>query len=204
MKFAVPTAALIILLGTTASSYARQEGRQEAGQGEHQQQGRPAQQQSRPAQQQQRPTQQQQRPAQQQQRPQPQQRQARPEARQQAPRAIPAQQHAEQARFRQPQGGPANRGQQSRPMDGRRNGHEHGRISNDHYAARFGREHSFHVHRGDYDHRRFRYGGYTFGFVEPWPIGWGYSDDVYVEYDDGGYYMYNRFHPGMRISIDML
>jgi hypothetical protein len=96
------------------------------------------------------------------------------------------------------------RAQQQPTGRGSRGGHEHGRISDDHYAAHFGSRHSFHVNRGDYDHRRFRYGGYEFAFIDPWPIGWGYSDDVYVEYDDGGYYMYNRFRPGVRISINIL
>jgi hypothetical protein len=96
------------------------------------------------------------------------------------------------------------RAQQAPPAGRMRGGYEHGRISDDHYAAHFGSRHSFHVNRGDYDHRRFWYGGYRFGFIDPWPIGWGYSDDVYVEYDDGGYYMYNRFQPGVRISINIL
>jgi hypothetical protein len=96
------------------------------------------------------------------------------------------------------------RAQQPPPAGRMRGSYEHGRISDDHYATHFGSRHSFHVNRGDYDHRRFWYGGYQFGFIDPWPIGWGYSDDVYVEYDDGGYYMYNRFQPGVRISIDIL
>src|SRR5579863_10049826 len=58
----------------------------------------------------------------------------------------------------------------------------HGRISEAHYSASFGSEHSFHVNRGDYDHRRFAYGGYNFGFVQPWPVGWGYDDYVDVVY----------------------
>ncbi|HEY5282405.1 MAG TPA: hypothetical protein VIM14_06405 [Polyangia bacterium] len=96
------------------------------------------------------------------------------------------------------------RPQHSPPMGENRRGYQHGRISDNHYDARFGQEHSFHVNRRDYDHRRFRYGGYAFGFIDPWPVNWGYSDDVYVEYADGGYFMYNRFHPGVRISIDIL
>jgi hypothetical protein len=48
------------------------------------------------------------------------------------------------------------------------------------------------------------YGSYNFGFVEAWPVGWGYDDDVYVVYTDGGYYMYNRIHPGLRLSINIL
>ncbi|MGA9571541.1 MAG: hypothetical protein WBS17_15755 [Candidatus Acidiferrales bacterium] len=80
----------------------------------------------------------------------------------------------------------------------------HGRISEAHYSASFGSGHSFHVNRGDYDRHRFAYGGYNFGFVQPWPVGWGYDDDVYVIYSDGGYYMYNRVHPGLRLSINIL
>jgi hypothetical protein len=81
---------------------------------------------------------------------------------------------------------------------------EHGRIANAHYDSRFGRDHSFHVNRRDYDHRRFQYGGYAFGFIDPWPVNWGYSDDVYVVYTDDGYYMYNHAHPGLRISLNIL
>ena len=88
------------------------------------------------------------------------------------------------------------RAQQSRPTSGNGGPSEHGRISNAHYAASFGSGHRFHVNQGDYSHRRFQYGGYSFGFVDPWPISWGYSDDVYVVYTDGGYYMYDHVHPG--------
>jgi hypothetical protein len=186
MKFVFPTAALVLLLGNTAVSYA-----QRGHGGGRPQQARPAQQQARPAQQQARPAQQLARPAQQQQR------QARPAQ----------QQHIQQAAHSVPQGNPGRgqvRAQQSPPVGRARGGNEHGRISNDHYAAHFGSGHRFHVSRGDYEHRRFEYGGYAFGFVDPWPIGWGYSDDVYVEYNDGGYYMYNRVQPGVRISINIL
>ena len=51
---------------------------------------------------------------------------------------------------------------------------------------------------------RFQYGGYWFGFVQPWPVGWYYTDDVYVDYTGDGYYLYNRRfpdRPGIAISI---
>jgi len=82
--------------------------------------------------------------------------------------------------------------------------HEHGRVSDEHYRNRFGSDHRFHVNRRDFDHRRFRYGGYAFGFVDPWPAPWAYSDDVYVVYTDDGYYLYNHARPGLRISINLL
>jgi hypothetical protein len=94
--------------------------------------------------------------------------------------------------------------QHSQRDDGKRGGDTHGRISDEHYRASFGSGHNFHVNRGDYDHRRFSYGGYSFGFVEPWPEGWYYTDNVYVVYEGGGYYMYDAIHPGMRISVNIL
>jgi hypothetical protein len=157
--------------------------------------------------------QQQARPAQQQR---PAYQQARPAAQQQPHNAMPPQQpRRQQALPAQQQqahpvasaGGPWRnnaRAPQGHPALENRRGYDHGRISNAHYESRFGREHSFHVSHGDYNHRRFRYGGYAFGFIDPWPMDWGYSDDVYVEYTDDGYYMYDRFHPGVRIAINIL
>jgi hypothetical protein len=91
-------------------------------------------------------------------------------------------------------------GQRSHSDDNR----GHGRISDEHYRASFGRDHNFHVNKGDYDHRRFNYGGYSFGFIDPWPEAWYYTDNVYVVYEGGGYYMYDAIHPGMRISVNIL
>ena len=209
MKFVFPTAVLVAILGIAAPTHVRGE----RGQGGQSQGARPAQQQARPAQQRQQ-FQQQARPAQQQRQ---QTQQSVPAARQPTPTAVPAQQQRgrQVTRSPQPQTYPAGRpqgnpgrnqvrAQQSAPAGRMRGGYEHGRISDNHYATHFGSRHSFHVNRGDYDRRHFWYGGYQFGFIDPWPIGWGYSDDVYVEYDDGGYYMYNRFQPGARISINIL
>ena len=126
----------------------------------------------------------------------------------QEPQDKPAKQDAKQAK-QEPQDKPAQQqnqksAKQSQP-DGRNPGSgDHGRISDDHYRASFGSEHNFHVNRGDYDHRRFDYGGYSFGFIDPWPVGWGYTDNVYVVYDDGAYYMYDVVHPGIRISVSIL
>jgi hypothetical protein len=87
---------------------------------------------------------------------------------------------------------------------GDRNGGSHGRISDEHYRASFGSGHNFHVNRGDYDHHRFSYGGYSFGFIDAWPDSWYYTDNVYVVYEGGGYYMYDAIHPGIRISVNIL
>jgi flagellar biosynthesis GTPase FlhF len=120
----------------------------------------------------------------------------------------PAKQDAKQAKQEQ-QDKPVQRQDQKSAQQSQRDGStrgsgDHGRISDDHYRASFGSGHNFHVNRGDYDHRRFDYGGYSFGFIDPWPVGWGYTDNVYVVYDDGAYYMYDVVHPGVRISVSIL
>jgi hypothetical protein len=51
---------------------------------------------------------------------------------------------------------------------------------------------------------RFNYGGYWFGFVQPWPSDWYYTDDVYVDYIDGGYYLCDPYYPDERISISVV
>jgi len=85
----------------------------------------------------------------------------------------------------------------------RAGGNGHGRIPEDHFRANFGREHVFVINRPVIVEGapRFQYGGYWFGFGQPWPVGWNYSDNVYVDYVDGGYFLYNPYHPGIRISV---
>jgi hypothetical protein len=43
----------------------------------------------------------------------------------------------------------------------------HGRIPDDRYKAKFGREHTFRATQGDFNNHRFQYGGYGFGFAAP-------------------------------------
>ena len=85
------------------------------------------------------------------------------------------------------------------------NGNHYGRISDDHYRAHFGHEHSFRMIRPRMvkGYNRFQYGGYSFGFNQPWPGGWSYDDNVYVEYVGGGYYLYNPRHPGVQITLNI-
>jgi hypothetical protein len=43
--------------------------------------------------------------------------------------------------------------------------------------------------------------------VDPWPDYWGpdwyESDDVYIDYENDGYYMYNSRYPGVGISVEI-
>jgi hypothetical protein len=187
LKYAISTTALLFLLATTASGYGRQEKQQEG----HAQEEKPAQEPAKPAPQQ---HEQESKPA-----TAPHEQAAKPTAQQHTQTAA----HSTQTHTTttvthttESHAGAKNHG-------GGGNG-AYGRISEAHYSASFGSEHSFHVNRGDYDRHRFAYGGYNFGFVEALPVGWGYDDDVYVVYTDGGYYMYNRIHPGLRLSINIL
>ena len=37
--------------------------------------------------------------------------------------------------------------------------------------------------------------------ADPWPVGWDYSDEVYVDYIDGEYVLLDLLHPGVQIAV---
>ena len=115
--------------------------------------------------------------------------------------------HAQQAQPQHTQKAQPQRAQQTQPVAQNRgnNGNHYGRIPDDHYHANFGHGHSFHMIRPQMisGYNRFQYGGYWFGFNQGWPSGWSYDDDVYVEYVDGVYYLYDLRHPGIRITLNI-
>jgi hypothetical protein len=81
-----------------------------------------------------------------------------------------------------------------------------GRIPDDRFRASFGQEHVFVINDpvivGGFS--RFQYSGFWFGFVDPWPVGWYYTDNVYVDYIDGGYFLCNPEFPGANVSISVV
>ncbi|MGC2184462.1 MAG: hypothetical protein WA637_14375 [Terriglobales bacterium] len=94
----------------------------------------------------------------------------------------------------------------------RQRGGYHGyRIPDDRYRGYFGPSHGFRINGlpflvvGGYP--RFQYEGYWISTVDPWPEAWGSdwydNDDVYVNYVDNGYYLYNRSYPGEGIAINI-
>ncbi len=91
----------------------------------------------------------------------------------------------------------ANPGKQAQSASGNRGG----RIPDDRFRAHFGRGHTFHVSEGDYRNHRFQYGGYWFGFADPWPSNWLYTQDVFVVEIDGVYYLCNAMYPGVNIAL---
>jgi hypothetical protein len=77
-----------------------------------------------------------------------------------------------------------------------------GRIPDDRFKANFGQQHKFRVSQADYSRdRRFQYGGYWFGFVDPWPSNWLYTQDVFVVEINGVYYLCNPMYPGVNIAL---
>jgi len=85
------------------------------------------------------------------------------------------------------------------------NGHHYGQISDARYHAHFGNTHAFRMIRPRMidGYNRFQYSGYWFGYNEPWPSDWAYTDQVYVQYVDNSYYLYNTRRPGIHITLNL-
>jgi glucan-binding YG repeat protein len=175
------TVMLLLVPGAIVPAYA-QEHEQEKQPEQKQQEAKPAQhqQEAKPA----KPTQQAHHPQ-----------QAKPA---QEPQRAASQQKAKPAKqTQQAQHQQASRGAQ--PAAG------HGSISEAKFHASFGSGHTFHVNRSQFANGRgrFQYGGFWFNVLNPWPAGWLYTDSVYVDYLNGGYFLCDPVHPGVYISINI-
>jgi hypothetical protein len=77
-----------------------------------------------------------------------------------------------------------------------------GHIPDDKFRTSFGNSHHFNARTVIVrDQRQFQYGGYNFEFVDGWPGDWAYTDDLYVDYIDGEYFLFDLLHPGVRIAL---
>jgi hypothetical protein len=198
------TAALLLLLGSSASAYARQGQHEQEAKPENKPEAKPAkQEEAKPVKQEAaKPEKQQEgQPAKQEASKPVKQEQTKP-AKQEA--AQPAKQ--QQAKAQHAQRTPAEEQRQRAVPALRLSVRGSARIPDDRFRANFGHEHVFVINapvmEGGYS--RFQYGGFWFGFVQPWPVGWYYTDDVYVDYIDGGYYLYNPYYPEARVSISVV
>lgn len=92
-----------------------------------------------------------------------------------------------------------------------RGGYHGYRIPDDRYRGYFGPDHRFRINGlpflvvGGYP--RFQYQGYWVSAVDPWPQEWASNwydtDDVYLNYVDNGYYLYNRRYPNQGIAVNI-
>jgi outer membrane biosynthesis protein TonB len=216
------TAALLLLLGSTASAYARQEQHEQEAKPENKPEAKPAKQEAakpenkpeaKPAKQEEtkpvkqeaaKPEKQQEaKPAKQEDTKSAKQDAAKPEKQQEA-KGQPEQ--AKSNNQQQAQRTPAEEQRQRAVPALRLSARGSSRIPDDRFRANFGREHVFVISQPEMvgGYSRFQYGGFWFGFVQPWPVGWYYTDDVYVDYIDGGYYLYNPYYPDTRVSISVV
>ncbi len=77
-----------------------------------------------------------------------------------------------------------------------------GHIPDKQFHAHFGREHAFRASTVIVSGQpQFQYGGYSFELVDAWPAGWAYTDDCYIDYIDGEYFLFDLLHPGIRIAV---
>jgi len=37
--------------------------------------------------------------------------------------------------------------------------------------------------------------------VDAWPVDWAYTDDCYIDYVDGEYFLFDLLHPGIRVAV---
>jgi hypothetical protein len=178
----IVASAVFLLLGITALADARQ--------GKQEEEAKPAQQQ-----QQAKPEKQQPQRAQQQQ-------QDNRSAQQRSPDQVRQQQVAWQ-------GDRAHRWKSEHRDWQQRGGYNGYRVPDDRFRSYYGEGHSFRIFSLPVmyvgGHRRFQYGGFWFGLVDPWPEYWSSdwydNDDVYVDYYGDGYYLFNRRYPNDRIAI---
>lgn len=92
-----------------------------------------------------------------------------------------------------------------------RGGYHGYRIPDDRFRGSFGPSHDFRISGLPFlvvgGFPRFQYQGYWFSPVDPWPSDWGNdwydNDDVYVDYVDNGYYLYNSRYPNVAIAINI-
>jgi hypothetical protein len=185
MFAALSTSALLLLLVSVAPAYAQEERHDDASPAAHKEEAKPAHQEAAPAHE----------------------GEAKPEHRE----GDKASQQDEKAR--KPEARPDDRdarhdgaqaGQKSERVEASHNdAGGKGHIPDDRFRAHFGREHSFRVSRPVVveGRPRFQSSGYWFEIANPWPEGWSYDDDCYIDYENDGYYLFNPRHPGMSILV---
>lgn len=92
-----------------------------------------------------------------------------------------------------------------------RGGYHGYHISDDRFRSSFGEAHQFVIVNepvlvvGGFP--RFQVAGFWFALVDPWPefwaANWYQTDDCYIDYSDGGYYLTDVRYPQVRLAINV-
>jgi len=141
------------------------------------------------------------------------------------PEAVPAQPPETAPEPRQQEEKPAQKEEKKEPksQEQPKTGHEgHGKTTQQEHArpagksahipdakfkASFGRQHAFKVNKVITtttvvpNQTQFVYSGYTFIFLDPWPAGWLFTDDCYVDFIGDEYVLIDVFHPGVQVAL---
>jgi hypothetical protein len=92
---------------------------------------------------------------------------------------------------------------QAQQGEHRRRAGKSAHIPDDKFRASFGRQHKVVINRPVIVEGvpRFQFAGFWFEIVDPWPAEWLYTDDCYIDYVDGEYFLFDLLHPGVRIAL---
>jgi hypothetical protein len=107
----------------------------------------------------------------------------------------------EQGKPAHEQHGTSNEQRQARPSG------KSAHIPDPKFKANFGKQHTFTVNRVITtttvvpNQTQFVIAGYTFIFLDPWPPGWLFTDDCYVDFVDDEYFLFDVLHPGVRVAL---
>ncbi len=92
-----------------------------------------------------------------------------------------------------------------------RGGYNGYRVPQNNFQSDFGRSHGFILYGypmmivGGLP--SFQYDGFWITVVDPWPeywpANWYQTDDVYVDYTNDGYYMFDARYPGVGIAVSI-
>lgn len=128
-------------------------------------------------------------------------------------RAVPQSRQRSQPQHRERSFGGAYRGESGARYQYNSRGYGYGSgrfvIPQNRFYRSFGREHFFRIGRPVFYGRypRFQYGGFWFSFGSAPPAYWGtnwyYNDDVYIDYSDGGYFLFDNRYPGQGIPLEV-
>jgi hypothetical protein len=76
-------------------------------------------------------------------------------------------------------------------------------IPDEKFRASFGRQHTFVINRPVMveNRPRFQSGGIWFEVIDPWPADWAFTDECFIDFIDGEYFLVDVLHPNERVVV---